>query len=355
MRIWIALLLTLTAFAAAAKDLIVVTTRPNMLHVIDAEARKVLHSHVIPGPGLPANIALPQDGRVAYVLTNRTESVSGIELDTGKEVFRADMSEGDLRVKSMLAMTVSLDGQYLYVHQIPTRLKKNEYEVLDTRIAVYRTSDGVGARPVRTFAAPRRIALLAPGATSDRLIAMGWDIYAFDAVRGVIDKTFPLLNWKRPGFGEPDILDFFPQFEQTRILSSPYYVPRTDVAPTSPEAMQMGMLSFDLDAETMTMKEIGSAELVFFSSVINPANRNEAFMVMNNLFRVDLAAGSVTGRVPTRTHYSMNISSDGKEVYLAGGADVISVHDAATLLKTAEIQMPGGRDQGGTSIRIVRR
>lgn len=355
MRIWLALLLTLTAFAAAAKDLIVVTTRPNMLHVIDAEARKVLHSHVIPGPGLPANIAVPKDGRVAYVLTNRTESVSGIELDTGKEVFRADMSEGDVRVKSMLAMTVSLDGQYLYVHQIPTRMKKNEYEVLDTRIAVYRTSDGVDARPVRTFAAPRRIALLAPGATSDRLIAMGWDIHVFDAARGAIDKTFPLLNWQRPGFGEPDILDFFPQFEQTRILSSPYYVPRTDVAPTSPEAMQMGMLTFDLDAETMTTQEIGNAELVFFSSVINPVDRNEAFMVMNNLFRVDLAAGAVTGRVPTRTHYSMNISSDGKEVYLAGGADVISVHDAATLRKTAEIQMPGGRDQGGTSIRIVHR
>lgn len=355
MRIWLALLLTLAAATATAKDLIVVTTRPNTLQVIDARARTVLHSHVIPGPGLPANIAIPRDGKVAYVLTNRLESISGIEIDSGREVFRADMSAGDLRVKSMLSMTVSLDGQYVYVHQIPTRLKKNEYEVLDTRIAVYRTADGIGARPVRTFAAPRRIALLAPGASSDRLIAMGWDIYAFDAERGVIDKTFPLQHAQRPNFGEPDILDFFPQFEQTRILTTPYYAPRTDVDPASPEALQMGMLSFDLDAETMTMREIGNAELVFFSSVINPVNRNEAFMVMNNLFRVDLASGAITGRAPTSTHYSMNISSDGKEVYLAGGADVISVHDAATLQKTAEIPMPGGSDMGGTSIRIVRR
>lgn len=356
MRKWFALFLMLNAFAATAKDLILVTTRPNLLHVIDAEARKTLHSHVIPGAGLPSTINVPKDGKVAYILTNRNESVSGIEIDTGKEVFRTDMSYDNVRVKSMFALTVSLDGQYLYVHQIPTRLKKNEYEVLDTLIAVYRTADGIGAKPVRTFAAPRRIGMLAPGATNDRLVAMGWDMYVFDAAKGKMDKTFPLVHWKRPGLGEPDILDFWPQYEQTRILSTPYYVPRTDVEPTSPDALKMGVLTFDLDTETLVTKEIENAEFAFFSSVVNPANKNEVFMAMNNLFRVDLAAGKVTGRAQTdRTYYSMNISSDGKEVYVGGATDVISVHDAVTLRKIAEIQTPGGRDQGTSSMRIVRR
>lgn len=356
MRPWFALFLMLNAVAALAQDLILVTTRPNLLQVIDAATRQTLHSHVIPGPGLPSSIAVPQDGKVAYVLTNRNESVSGIEVDTGKQVFRADMSYADVRVKSMFAMTVSLDGLYLYVYQLPTRLKKNEYQVLDTRIAVYRTADGIGAKPLRSFAAPRRIGLLAPGATNDRLVAMGWDMYVFDAAKGVIDKTFPLLHWKREGLGEPDILDFWAQYEQTRILSTPYYVPRTDVAPTAPEALKMGVLTFDLDSEILATKEIENAELAFFSSVVNPANKNEVFMVMNHLFRVDLAAGKVTGRTPAdRTYYSMNISSDGKEVYLGGATDVISVHDALTLQKTAEIQMPGGRDQGTSSMRIIRR
>lgn len=356
MKHWFAVLLALCAFSAAARDYLVVASRPNRLHVIDLAARRVANTFEIPGKGVASTITLPKDGKVAYVLTNRNESVVGIELESGRQVFRADMSEPGVRVKSMFAVAVSQDGKQLFVHQIRTRIKDDEYEVLPTRIAVYRTADGVGATPVRVFPAPRRIGMLATGPHSNRFVALGWDMYVIDAVTGKIDKTFPLRHWKREGMGEPDLLAFWPQYEQTGVFSAPYYAPRTNVEPTSPEAFQLGMLTFDLETEKMEVAEVANAETAIFSSVVNPMNRNEVFAVMNQVSKIDLAARKIVKQAPSdRSYYAMNISSDGKELYLGGATDVVSVYDSATLQKTAEIAIPGGRDQGASSLRIIRR
>lgn len=342
--------------AAAATDYLLAVTRPNTLHVVDVAARKVARSFPIPGDGVPSGIALAEDAKVAYILTNRFESVVGIDLDSGKQVFRADMSGGDLRVKSLMGMSVSRDGKKLYVHQIPTRLKRTEFESLDTRIAVYNTADGIGAQPVKTFPAPRRISLLAPGASNERVVGLGWDVYVFDAERGVIDKTFPLRHWQRPGLGEPDILDMWNQYEQAGVLSTPYYVAKTDVAPTSPEAFKVGIMNFDLAREQMELAEVDNAETAIFSAVVNPVKRTEVFTVMNQLFRVDMVAKKFTQRLNLdQTYYAINISSDGRELYLGGALDSIAVYEAATLKKLAEIMLPGGADQSVGSIRMVRR
>jgi quinohemoprotein amine dehydrogenase beta subunit len=350
------LLVALFAPAAAATEYLLAVTRPNTLHVVDVAARKVARSFAVPGDGIPSGIALADDGKVAYVLTNRFESVSGIDLETGKQVFRADMSDGDTRVKSMFGLTVSRDGKQLYVHQIPTRLKRAEYESLDTRIAVYNTADGVGAKPVKTFPAPRRISVLAPGAGPERIVALGWDLYVFDVRRGVIDKTFPLRHWQRPSLGEPDILNMWYQYEQAGMLSTPYYVPKTDVPPTSPEAFKVGLMTFDLAREEMTLAEVDNAETAIFSSVVNPVRRNEVFTVMNQIFRVDLDTRKFTQRHDLeRTYYAINISADGRELYLGGALNAIAVYDAASLKKLADIPLPGGADQSVGSIRMMRR
>ena len=118
MKYWLVSLLAFCSLTATAKDYLITASRPNTLHVIDLAARKVIHNFVIPGPGIASAISVVDGGKVAYVLTNHNESVAGIDLDTGKQVFRADMSHGNVRVKSMLALAESLDGKLLYVYQI---------------------------------------------------------------------------------------------------------------------------------------------------------------------------------------------------------------------------------------------
>jgi len=339
-----------------AADYLLTGSRPNSLHMIDLAARKLVRSYPIPGPGVPGAISVAKDAKVAYVMTNHSESVVGIDLDSGRQVFRADMSTPEERVKSMFGMTVSLDGTKLYVYQIPTRMKRNEYVSLDTRIAVYNTADGVGAKPVKTFPAPRRIALLAPTANPDRVVGMGWDFYVFDAKAGKVDQTHALRNWQRKGIGEPDVLSMWHQYEQARVLSSPYYVANTDADPSSPEGFKVGILNFDLDTEKVSYAELANADTAIFSSVVNPVKRNEVFTVMNQIFRADMAQKKFVQRAELgHTYYAINISSDGKELYLGGALDKVAVYDTATLTKQGEIGMPEGADQSISSMRMIQR
>ncbi len=251
-RLIVFFIIMLTSLPAMSADYLLTSSHPNSLYMIDLAARKLARTYVIPGDGPPGAISVPADGKIAYVLTNHYESIVGIDLDSGQQVFRADMSTPEERVKSMFGMTVSLDGSLLYVYQIPTRMMRNEYESLDTRIAVYKTGDGLDAKPVKTFPAPRGIAMLAPGADRDRLVAVGWDIYVFDAKAGKLEKTYPLRNWQREDLGSPDVLDMWHQYEQSRILSSPYYVAKTDVDPQLPESFKVGIMNFYLDAEKLS-------------------------------------------------------------------------------------------------------
>jgi hypothetical protein len=140
------------------------------------------------------------------------------------------------------------------------------------------------------------------------------------------------------------------------MLSTPYYVPRTGVDPKSPDAVKLGILTFDLDTDSMAVTEVGNADAGLFSSVVNPVNKSQVFAVMNYLLKIDLAAGKVVQRARLdRTYYAINISSDGKEIYLGGASSFVSVYDAVTLQKKAEIPIPGASDQGASSLRVVRR
>ncbi|WP_041656228.1 quinohemoprotein amine dehydrogenase subunit beta [Azoarcus sp. KH32C] len=341
---------------AFAKEYLLTVTRPNNLHIVDPEKREVIRTIVLPGDGIPGAISVPKDGKVAYVLTNRMESVVGVDLDTGKPVFRADFSTPQRRVKGFFAVAVSEDGKELYAHQAPVQLGRSEYKVEDTYIAVFDTADGMNAKPRRSFPAPRRISLLAPTGNPDHLLALGWDMYLFNTKTGKIEKTFPIRHWERPGMGEPDVLAMWGTFEQARVLSTPYFVAKTDAAPDSPEAFKAGIATFDLDAETLKVKEFENATTVMFSSVVNPAAHNEAFLVMNQLSKVDTDTGKLIKRVELpQTYYAVNISGDGKDVYVGGALDKVSIYDAVTLEKKGDIKMPGGADQSIGWMRVVKR
>ena len=72
---------------AAAKEYILTGLKPNKLVLVDAKARKLERTYEVPdaGPGLLTITPAP-DGSRAYALVNRWESVSGIDLDSGKQL-----------------------------------------------------------------------------------------------------------------------------------------------------------------------------------------------------------------------------------------------------------------------------
>ena len=154
---------------SSVHDLMVVANKPNNLHLVDLTDRKVLRSCELPGKYGSGTVAMAPDKHTAYVISNQFENVYGVNLDTCELTFSAIQSAGNVRVKSIGSLAVSTDGTEVYTHQNPVRLLPDRYEVMDARIAVYKVADGLDAKPVRTFPAPRQVILLIPAADGKTL------------------------------------------------------------------------------------------------------------------------------------------------------------------------------------------
>ena len=341
---------------AVAKDYLLAGLKPDKLVLVDPAARKVERTYTLRdgAPG-PAMIVPSPDGRVAYVIVNRSESISGIDLDSGQEVFRADFSKPPERVKAFAA-DISPDGKELFVYVSPVELLGDEYKVGDTRIAVYRTSDGAAAKPVRVLPAPRRTSLIALSHDGSKLYALSWDLLILDPATGKVTGQHEMRHWGRAGYGEPDVIDAWPQWEFTGVLVSPYTVMRTDVPPTDPGASRTGLLSLDLETGDFSMENFEDTTKVIFSGVVNPVRRDEAYLVYATLTKLDRKNHKVLKRIDVdHTYYAINISSDGREVYLGGTMNDIGVYSTDSLKRLAVIPLPGGADQGIVAPRMIRR
>ncbi|WP_227815812.1 quinohemoprotein amine dehydrogenase subunit beta [Nitrogeniibacter aestuarii] len=344
--------------AMAAKDYIVTAARPNLIFVADAKARKVVRSFEIPNTSLgnsPQALVVSKDGKVGYVIHNRWETVSGIDLDTGEEVFRAELSGGDIRGKAPFAIDLSPDGKELAVFVNPTKLLPGEYKVLDPYIAVYNTDAGVKAQPDRKLKTPRRVSSLIYSPKGDTLYVYSWDMLKVDPKTGEVKGKHPWREWKRPDRGEPDTLAIWPQWEQSNIFATPFYVADTTRDTSDFKNYRAGIWSLDLETDKVKFTEFEDASVVLFSTVVNPVRRNETYTVYTQLTKVDLDTGKMERVDLDHTYYDVNVSSDGSELYIGGTQGDIAVYDSKTLERIGNIRTPSGGDQVLSSLRVFTR
>lgn len=342
--------------AKPGREYIIAGAKPNLLFVVDPMAKKVVHRYEIPGDGPPYTIVPSPDGKIAYVLTNHMNGISGIDIDTGKVVFRTVLSTQDEMVRAMGGIAISRDGKEIYVQESATKLLPSEYRVEPARIAVYSTAGGLDAKPVRSFETPRRIIMMMPSVDGKLLYALGWDLYAFDPKDGRLVSTQKVLHWDRPNSTKPDILDVWPLFEQSEVFSAPYFYTRTDKKPGEPGFARTGVLTLDLRSGAMKMKDFEDTAVVIFSTVVNPVNHDQVFGVYSTLSKIDAARGKLDRRLDlAHTYYAINVSSDGKYLYLGGAMSDIAVYTTSDMRKVAEIPLPEAGDMATASFRVVRR
>ena len=342
---------------ASAKEYLLVGAKPNSLFLIDTQARKVARQYQIPKDGPPFSIVVSPDNRIAYVLTGHSAAVSGIDLDSGKEVFRAELSLPQELTRSIGGMALSRDGKELFVEESVTRLLKNEYQVQPCRVAVYRTDAGLDAKPARSFKTPRRVAALLPSTDGKILYALGWDLYAFDLVNGKLLKTQKFFHWDRPNSSPPDLLNFWPLYERSEIYAAPYFYTRTDLPADNPAASKTGVLLFNLRTGKLDVVDFENTSAAIFSTVVNPKNTSQVMGVYTTLSRIDVGSNpKLDGRITLdHSYYAINISDDGSECYLGGTMSDIAVYSTAGMKKLADIPLAGGGDMGLSMMRVIHR
>lgn len=346
-------LAALTAAPALAKDYLLAPVRPNHLVVVDTEKMAVDKIITLDDAGpQPMVPVVDADGRHAYVTINRTESIAKVDLTTGETIARRDLSTETERVKTMFGMDLSPDGSTLAVFQTPVKLERTHYEVQPTRIAFL---DAATLETKATVDAPRQVTLLMYSSDGSRLFAMGRAMYVFDAATGEKVDQYPIHGWKPDSYLQPDVLDVWSQFETSNVMVTPFYTARTDMSLENPEAWRTGLLTLDLDSGEMAMRDVRTMDVFYFSTAASP-DKTRAYGAYNVLESFDLETGTSIKRVPLpHSYYSVNVSTDGKTVWLGGALSDLAAYDAETLEKRGQVDMPGGAAMSLGSVRLFSR
>ncbi len=330
------------------RDYLLAPHRPNLLAVIDARDRDIVKIHELAG-GPPSTVLASEDGDTAYVAVDRNRRVTGVDLASGEEVFRAELGGGAERVTTPGAMALRPGTGELFVFEHPVDVQLDRYVVQDTRISVYDTAGGLETDAARSFPAARRTMLLAFSPDGSRLYAFSWDIVVYDPDSGAELERIAVTNWDREGWGAPDWFDTWPAFELSDVWVAPYVAMRGEVP-------RLGVLRLDLASGELGIVDVEDAGTLIFSMALNPVRRNEAIGAYTTLSKIDLDTGTLMKRIDLdHTYYNVQISSDGDEVYVGGTMDDIAVYGTEDLDRRARITLPSGNDQGLGALRILRR
>lgn len=360
----IGLLAAVLARLALAKEYVVVGSYGNKLHLVDPIALRVTRTYQIPGPGTgPTEMVPSPDGRVMYALTNRWQSVSGIDLESGEEVFRADLNVGDVRVHALFGLEVSPDGKQLFVVEQRYRAWSDHFEVLAPVIAVYRTNGGRAAVPDKLIPTPRQIQHLAVATDGRTLYAHGIDLYAIDIATGAVRQTYPVANWVRTGYGPADSIGWLgEQLNSSRVYAIPFYAQRRDTASaaTAQSTRDVGLLTADLKSGVVSLDFFGSESDAdgLISASVNPTDRNQAIAIGGEqLFKIDRRTRHIVARAPTSgiLFYVDAISSDGQRVYTGGGNCRVGIYRTRDLGELGLVELPDCAVMAQSSLRLVNR
>ena len=338
---------------ASPGDLLVTGAKPDRLFVIDAATRSVRAEHHVPGTeGQIFTILTSPNQRTAYLLVDKMERIVGMDLLSGREVFRADLSSPGERVKDFFAMALSPDGKELIAYEMPTRLEPSEYVVEEPRFAVFRTDAGLQAKAVRSFAAPRRIAMLLARPNGKSFYAIGFDLYEYDLQSGKLLDTRGIQQWQNPDHAQPDLLAFWPVTEPTGIFTSPIYA---DVKKGGQSIPTTGLMALDLRTGSLSYHDFEPTSALIFSSVLSP-DKKHVYGVYTDLTSVDVLGNRLAKRVPLdHTFYAVNVSTDGREIYVGGSNCDVGFYDSTSLEKKAILKLPGCADQTLSTLRVIHR
>lgn len=341
---------------ATVQDYLVTANRPNNVQVVDLKTEKVVRTCKVPDHISPGVVVMSPDKSTAFVLAGHWENIYGINIDSCKVTFSAKQSTSKERVKTITSLAVSPDNKQVYSIQTPTFLGKNEYKVLPPRFAVFNVADGLNAKAVKTFPAPRQITTMATGADGT-VYAAGAHIYAIDPVKGSVDIKIKMRDWGRKNMTNPDALAVWPIGDISKEFLIMYMTAKfkDDKQDMATAEWLWGYSRVDLTTGEAEQREFAPFEVIMFTGITHPKDKNTLYGILSQLTKHDIKTGKVIKRVDLdHSFYCINMSSSGDKIYIGGTLNTIEVYDSENLEKLSSIQLPGG-DQGAATVQVFAR
>jgi DNA-binding beta-propeller fold protein YncE len=190
--------------------------------------------------------------------------------------------------------------------------------------------DLVSGKIVRSVEVPWGVVQVVPVDGGRQVYAVGKDIYKIDAAGEALKivETVPMFE---KGWNILPLWNY--TWENGGLAAMNYYTPES-----------MGLLAIDQKTGEITGTAIQGDPVLAYSIIVTP-DRKKAYAVMDDLNVIDLEKKKYTAVVPLKdgTSYGVNLSSDGKKIYVGSGGPSLTVLDAATLkpLKVVKLTTDG--------------
>jgi len=301
-----------------------------VIQVIDGDTDAIVAD--IPIRGATREADLTADRKHLYVATSR-HLVHKVDLAQNRVVSTVDLS-GDGWDRLMFGFALAGDGRTAYGALMSRRADKGEAVVGKPVVAQFELDTG---KIVRSIEVPWGVAHLVSVRGGAQIYAFGQDLYKIDTTGPAlaIAETVPMFD---KGMNLLPFWDY--SFDNGGVASMNYYTPKF-----------MGLLLVDQRTGAIDDIELKGEPAMAYSVVLAP-DRKKAYAVMDDLVVIDLEKKTygASALVAEGTSYGVNVSSDGRKVYVGAGGSTVTIYDAQTLKPIKVLQMASD----GMDLRRVR-
>ena len=306
-----------------AKDYLYVPGNNN-LHIVDCDTDTVVktlsfNDHIIGAIPSP-------DGKRYYM--NSWHAIYEVDTQTNQIVdvheFWSDLN----RVTIMISPAVSPDNKYLYMSASITKKKLNipRLNVLPPQLVVY---DVRKKQVAKNFEIPPTCtAIVSPPDDPDHVILFAQDVFKLNLKNGKITKMLGVLH---PEEGKPG-LNVFAVWNNW----SPGKNGMVSVPAYSAEA-----LFYILIDKKGNLRMQKAEEVIFaYTGTVSPDSKY-IYAVMDEVYKIDLKTGKTLAMDPLErgTCYDVNLTSDGKKLYVGPAGPDLSVYDTANMKRLGIIPL----------------
>ena len=317
-RLFVVIMSVLTLFTAPlmAKDYMFIPVS-NALQIIDCDTDTVVKTLPVYSDYIMQS-AYAHDGKRYYISAQHSvyafDTVNHKLVDTYR--FSSELSK-----VTVIGISVSTDNKKLFLSANIVKKKQNipKLNVIPPQLIVF---DIEKKKMVKNYPIPQMVTqILTLRNDKNRVLLLGADLVELNLKSGEIKKRVGIMNPEKGEEGKNCLAIWDNSSPGDHgIYTTPYYT-------------ATGMGYFMIDRNTGEINLLKGKDMLFeYSTTLSP-DKKYLYGVMDELVKMDAATGATLKSVTVKqgTCYAINITSDGKKLYVGpAGADV-SVYDADTL------------------------
>ncbi len=290
-----------------------------MIQVIDGDTDAIVAD--IPVDGWLRETDFSADEKFLYVVAKR-HLIHKIDLAEKRVISTIDVGS-DGWERFIFGFDLAPDGKTAFVNLLSRKTRKGEVVVAAPKLAQIDLADG---RILRSIEVPWSSASLVSVKNASSIYVIGKDIVMVDVSGEEMKLTgsYPMFEKK---------WNILPLWDNTRenggVFMVNYYTPEL-----------MGLVSIDTNSGEIIDTPLEGPPVFAYSVMLSP-DKKKVYAVMDELTVIDLETRSYEAVVPVPggTNYAINVSSDGKKIYVSGGGSTTTVYDAKSLKPIKVLQM----------------